>query len=147
MAKRKANKGSFKFNLEKSYARFTIYFNQYRKNSVMKDKDLPTKEDYEKWYGQFYNVFPGSKNLPREIARTRQSFTYSEAKEISKNLNIPISELRGADSHTYKDENGEIKKTKSIRQSVFLNVAYNYMVSNNITYREAIEKAEEDFDS
>lgn len=147
MAKRKANKGSFKFNLDKSYARFTVYFNQYRQNSVMKDKDLPTKEDYEKWYGQFYNVFPGSKNLPREIARTRQSFTYSDAKEISKNLGISISELREAKDKTYINDKGEIVQAKNERQAVFFNVVYNYMKIDGMSYREAVDQAEEDFDS
>lgn len=116
-----------KFDWKRSYDRYKENYRKIENNNSMADPMIKSVTEYKKYYKQYKYLYPGTKNIPRDIAMEQRVVTYQEARDISKRTGgeYSVREIKEWKSLEY-EMFGQTYTAVSERQSLYLTLKFKY---------------------
>ena len=115
------------FDWERSYKRYKENYGKIENKYSMADPMIKNVTEYKKYYKQYKELYPGTKNIPRDIAMEQRVVTYQEARDISKHTGgeYSVKEIKEWKSLEY-EMFGQTYTAVSARQALYLTLKFKY---------------------
>ena len=117
----------YKFNWEYSYKRYQEAYRKQENKYTMADPMIKSITEYKKYYKQYKDLYPRSKNIPRDIAMEQRIVSYKEAYDISLQSNgaYTVQQVQKWESTEY-EMFGQTYSAVSARQALYLTMKFKY---------------------